>query len=92
MRVSWGATQGNPLTGKGVIGGETMAFLNRLEVLGEALLLNDEFINSCNYNAATDQVKKKGDPPWWMYYLVWTVLTSIAARHPPPLTKKWGSF
>ncbi|CAM6064679.1 unnamed protein product [Sphagnum tenellum] len=56
VRVSWGATQGNPVTGKGVIGGETMAFLNRLEVLGEALLLNDEFINSCNYNAATDQV------------------------------------
>jgi hypothetical protein len=62
VRVSWGATQGNPVTGKGIIGGETMAFLNRLEVLGEALLLNDEFINSCNYNAATDQVRKERPP------------------------------
>lgn len=56
VRVSWGQTIGNPMIGKGAVGGETLAVMNRLEVLAEALILNDEVVNPWNYNAASDQV------------------------------------
>jgi hypothetical protein len=37
-------------------GGETLTMLSRLEVLSEALLLNEESTIPYNYNAASDEV------------------------------------
>jgi hypothetical protein len=54
--MTWGATVGNAMPGRGAIGGETLAVLDRLEILGEAVLLNDDLTSSWNFNAAADQV------------------------------------
>lgn len=59
VRMTWGATVGNAMPGRGAISGETLALLDRLEILGEAILLNDEIISSWNFNAAADQVTLK---------------------------------
>jgi hypothetical protein len=56
VRMTWGATVGNAMPGRGAIGGETLALLDRLEVLGEAMLLNDDATNSWNFTAAAEQV------------------------------------
>lgn len=56
VRMTWGATVGNAMPGRGAIGGETLAVLDRLEILGEAVLLNDDLTSSWNFNAAADQV------------------------------------
>lgn len=45
VRMTWGTTVGNAMPGRGAIGGETLALLDRLEVLGEAMLLNDDATN-----------------------------------------------
>ncbi|XP_073394573.1 uncharacterized protein [Physcomitrium patens] len=57
VRMTWGATVGNAMPGRGAISGETLALLDRLEILGEAILLNDEIISSWNFNAAADQTE-----------------------------------
>ncbi len=59
VRVSWGKTVGNQIVvGRGGAegGGETLTMLSRLEVLSEALLLNEESTIPYNYNAASDEV------------------------------------
>lgn len=57
VRMTWGATIGNAMPGRGAIGGETLALLDRLEILGEAVLLNDDLTSPWNFNAAADQVR-----------------------------------
>jgi hypothetical protein len=52
VRMSWGI----PLDGKPSSGGDTVAMMNRLEVLGEALLLNEETLNTWNYVASSENV------------------------------------
>ena len=56
VRMTWGATVGNAMPGRGAIGGETLAVLDRLEILGEAVVLNDDLASLWNFNAAADQV------------------------------------
>lgn len=50
--MSWGM----PIEGKPLGIGDTVAMMNRLEVLGEALLLNDDTLNPWNYVASSDHV------------------------------------
>ncbi|KAL2650296.1 hypothetical protein R1flu_018424 [Riccia fluitans] len=52
VRVSWG-----PGGGKIVGGGDTVAVMNRLEILGEIVLLNEEILNSWNYVASSEHVE-----------------------------------
>ncbi|KAL3701970.1 hypothetical protein R1sor_019992 [Riccia sorocarpa] len=52
VRVSWGAGGG-----KIVGGGDTVALMNRLEVLGEVVLLNEETLNNWNYVASSEHVE-----------------------------------
>ncbi|CAM6121132.1 unnamed protein product [Calypogeia fissa] len=54
VRMSWGVPVAGKLSG---VGGDTVAMMNRLEVLGEALLLNDDTLNPWNYVASSDHVE-----------------------------------
>ncbi|XP_024516318.1 uncharacterized protein LOC112341079 [Selaginella moellendorffii] len=50
VRISWGAAGGSSRNSRG----ETVAVMKRLEILGEALILNDETVISWNFIASSD--------------------------------------
>lgn len=50
----WGVIVGNVMLGRGVISGEILVFLDRLEIFGEVIFLNDEIISLWNFNVVVD--------------------------------------